>query len=825
MEKIVVIQDNIDSKQSKYVKWLNSTKTNDLTYMGAKSANLSILMQAGFPVPDAFCVTVNAFMDFMENIGCEKGNKENIEISKRILSAQISGELKSAILASYRLLKKKYGDKILIAVRSSALDEDSGQASYAGQYNSTLNVKAEDDLLEAVKLCWSSYFSARALVYRAKISKQNELAMAVLVQLMVPAEFSGVIFTVNPLNKSGRYLTMEMTKGLGDKLVSGEKTGDHVLVDKRTLKIVSFNKQRKHTELKSFDSLKDIDFKNLFKLAVKIEKLMKSPQDIEWAYAKERFWILQSRPITFFSVSNKHEIWSRANAGEILPDVVTPLTWSIFKPVLQLAGFFMSKSMLTLHWNWKHVNDKFPDSPKLFNGKAYMELTSVFAGFGSFPGVTPEILQKMLGFEFNLLQKEEMPLRCFRWHIMDIYRGIRYWLETLNITCSIVRKSERFTKGKKQEINCLKNDAGELLKTIKVLLADTAEVLGLHVQSTAMTFSAFGLIDSLVKKYIEPEAAQLFESALISDFNSISTVQQNIKIWELAQKIKNNHEIKKLIFKGHSMEDVLYSLRMCPSAGDIVKLWDEFIAQFGERSTQEFELAIAHWDEEACFILQMIRDVIVSDAKNPREKLEQQQCVCNDIINKILLRIKAKTASFDAWYFRRLLQFYRAGIPLRENLKYCVVAKFNLLRKIFLKLGLILKSKSMLLEPNDIFFLEYEEVRRVFDDFPAPELDIKSIVIMRKKQYDQNKHGLHPVVFFLRNEEIIPVTTHQGAEGDVLCGIGCSYGQFTGPAYVLDSVLNNVDILSGHILVAPSIDPGLTPLFLTASGLVTEVGF
>ncbi|MFH1460526.1 MAG: PEP/pyruvate-binding domain-containing protein [Candidatus Omnitrophota bacterium] len=824
MERINISQVHMEFKQNRYIKWLKNATINDFASMGAKATNLSILMQTGFPIPDAFCINTDAFKDFITSLDIMNGDKENNQLSKKILSAPIPPEIRTVILGAYQLLKQKSGDKILVAVRSSALDEDCAQASYAGQYNSILNVKSEDELINALRQCWSSYFSSRVQAYRVQISKQNDLAMAVIVQLMISSELSGVVFTVNPLDKNDQCLSIEMARGLGDKLVSGEKTGDHLLVNKRTLKIVSINKERKHLNLNFSQNIKNFDLNPLFKLAVKIEKRMKSPQDIEWAYVKEKFWVLQSRPITYSAQLNNREIWTRANAGEILPDVVTPLTWSVFKPVLKLAGFFMSRSMLTLHWNWKHAHDKFPDSPQLFNGKAYMELTSVYAGFASFPGITADILHKMLGFEFNLLSKKELPLRSPRWQIMDIYRGICYWLEILNITNSLACRSRRFINKESSDIKNYKKDAKELLEAIRVLLSDTALVLGLHVQSTAMTFSAFGLIDALVKKIVDYQTTQLFESALISDFNSISTVQQNIAIWELAQKIKNNAIIKKAVFEKPTMKEVLNSLQMNPAARDIVKLWEEFIAQFGERSTQEFELAVAHWNENADFILQTIRDIIASDTQNPREKLQQQQLICNDVIQKTRLQIKEKCSYLDSWCFSRLLEFYKKGIPLRENLKYCVVTKFNLLRRIFLELGVILKNKSLLLDPNDIFFLEHEEVRQVFDNLSDSVMDINSLVILRKKQYNQNKNSFHADLFFLQNGQVVPVATHLGEAENILCGIGCSHGQFTGPAYVLNSVLENVEVSSGHILVAPSIDPGLTPLFLTACGLVTEVG-
>ncbi len=236
------------------IKDLKDIKIEEIKIFGGKAANLGFLMNNGFNVPDGFCISTK-----IKKLDKETKN----EISKR-----------------YKTLKSK------VSVRSSATVEDAKNASFAGQFDTFLNIDSETKLFNSIKKCWNSTKSNRALSYIEDKNIEN-LNMAIIVQKMIDADFAGVIFTVNPIKKRG--MLIEVTKGLGDKLVSGEITPNTYAIDKKSFKI-------KNDVLK-FDFDTSI-IKKLSQTSLEIEKLYKFPQDIEFCIKGEKIFILQSRPIT-----------------------------------------------------------------------------------------------------------------------------------------------------------------------------------------------------------------------------------------------------------------------------------------------------------------------------------------------------------------------------------------------------------------------------------------------------------------------------------------------------------------------------------------------
>lgn len=269
----------------------------DINLVGGKGASLGKLTQAGISVPPGFVVTTSVYKEFY--------NQEmTIEIEEEILKA--FDELPS--------FAKATEGKKRVAVRSSAVAEDSTKNSWAGQLESYLNVTRED-LLDKVRECWNSIHSERALSYAAgQDLSEDQLAVAVVVQKMVESEVSGVMFTINPVTKNAGEMMIEAGFGLGEYLVQGMITPDNFLVDKSTLKVKSVDIQTQNRMLAYKDgitreigltpmmgsqqALSHSQVQELAKIGLEIEKHYGVPQDIEWALQKNKFYILQSRPIT-----------------------------------------------------------------------------------------------------------------------------------------------------------------------------------------------------------------------------------------------------------------------------------------------------------------------------------------------------------------------------------------------------------------------------------------------------------------------------------------------------------------------------------------------
>jgi len=306
------------------VKFNNKTCTH-IAWAGGKGASLARLMQSGFPVPPGFVVGAAAFEIFLQEneLGADievilkRVKHEDInlvdrasrEICALIEEVIVSAELEKEILEHFRKLKTKF-----VAVRSSATAEDSKTASWAGELETYLNV-TRGNIIESVKKCWVSLFTPRAIFYRfEKGLYQEKISVAVVVQKMIASEVSGVCFTVHPVTRDKGQMVIEACFGLGEALVSGQITPDTYVIHKKDLSILEVNvseqefamvrgaqgnvKKKLSLSEGRQQKLNGTQIQELVALCAQIEKHYRHPQDIEWAFAYGRPYILQSRPIT-----------------------------------------------------------------------------------------------------------------------------------------------------------------------------------------------------------------------------------------------------------------------------------------------------------------------------------------------------------------------------------------------------------------------------------------------------------------------------------------------------------------------------------------------
>jgi len=309
----------------KYIKDFKEISKRDLSIAGGKGANLGEMLKIGIPVPPGFVVLASAFERFLEetdinveikatwnriNIEDIESVEENSEIVRAlILKAKMPEDIENEILDAFKKLKAKY-----VAVRSSATAEDSKIDSWAGELETYLNTTKEN-LIENVKKCWASLYAPRALFYRAKRNLMNKkVSVAAVVQKMIQSEVSGVCFTVHPVTKDKNQMVIEACWGLGEILVQGKITPDSYVIEKSNLKILDINKNPQDKMIvRENDGTKTIEvpksknkkqklsgdqIKELAKICIKVENHYKDPQDLEWAFERNKFYIVQTRPIT-----------------------------------------------------------------------------------------------------------------------------------------------------------------------------------------------------------------------------------------------------------------------------------------------------------------------------------------------------------------------------------------------------------------------------------------------------------------------------------------------------------------------------------------------
>lgn len=323
------------NKKTAQILWFNEIRKTDIPVVGGKGANLGEMVYAKIPVPNGFVVTANAYYTFLEKTSLKhkiltelsgldvedskKLQAASARIKTAILASEFSSDLEQQIKTYYHELCGEY-DRY-VAVRSSATAEDLPDASFAGQQETYLNIKGWKSVATHVLKCWASLFEARAIFYRQTNNYSHlKVGIAVPVQLMVQSDYSGIMFTVNPLTNNTDEVSIETAFGLGQPVVSGEVTPDQYIVNKKTGKIVSryISKQTWQLTLngktpisKKYQQVQKISNKLIVELAevgMRIEDHYKRPQDIEYGIEDGKIYIVQSRPVTTLNQSSKEHL-------------------------------------------------------------------------------------------------------------------------------------------------------------------------------------------------------------------------------------------------------------------------------------------------------------------------------------------------------------------------------------------------------------------------------------------------------------------------------------------------------------------------------------
>jgi pyruvate,water dikinase len=310
-----------------YIVWLNEGEV-ARDQVGGKGASLSALAAAGFQVPPGFCVTAGAYRHFsvangldsrieaiIKGVDAAQPNsvaRASVEIEGLVAESPLPSDLQAAVTEAYRSLMARHD--MACAVRSSAVSEDSAAASFAGLYETYLNVRGEQDILDCLHRCYVSLWAERAVGYRVRNGGGHDEAMAVVIMGLVPADVSGIAFTAHPVTGSRDTVVINSSWGLGEAIVSGRVTPDSFLVTKGTWQIVEREIYPKtlathpdgsgttdvpvERSMQNQPSLTDDQVAQVAKLAAGVEAHYGSPQDVEWALAGGELYLLQARPIT-----------------------------------------------------------------------------------------------------------------------------------------------------------------------------------------------------------------------------------------------------------------------------------------------------------------------------------------------------------------------------------------------------------------------------------------------------------------------------------------------------------------------------------------------
>ena len=832
---------------------LREAGDNHLSLVGGKAFNLAKMIATGLPVPRGLCVTTMAFDLFLDSCprrtelsnllaqcsGDEIGRIADLsrEVRSCLAEVHVPEVVKDAALSAWREL----GRERSFAVRSSATVEDAAGMSFAGQFDSILNVRGADALLDAIKSCWLSLFSERALVYLARQQVPAEkVGMAVLVQEMVEADHAGVVFTADPLTGAADRFVVECVSGLGEGLVQGTVQPERMVVEKRTGRVLaspaddrsadSFVRANHVDAVRLADKavrapmLSSATLKNLCDLARQTERLFGSPQDIEWAQREGRVFVLQSRPITTKAPVRTWEdrqIWSNFNTGEVAPDVMAPITWSLWQSLL--GGVVLRSTSRLLGADARHA-----PLVGLVAGRLYFNANTPMAALKPFSFLLKSATDVGLALgggqveayrQVLALPPEDLPDLGFRWP-----KYILSWPRILfDLITHLPRQGEAWIarfKAQTDELVRVDVDAISTLELVRFCVRLIREPFkGVDLLYLVTPAAVLPVLHKACRSWLrEPEPALGYR--LFSALGGMPTAEAGLALWRLAVLARADRDTEAAVSSENNWPQIRDTLQRTESGQRFLAAWDTFMAEHGHHCRGELELFNARWSETPDYVLGVVRGYLRSIGQsNPLENQRQLADERERLTEQYRRRLKNP---IKRWIFSHSLRRAQKLAVFREELKNQGVRQFAFTRRVLLTLGQRLKEQGILSCPDDIFFLEISEIEPVATGNAS--FDWHERIALRRREYEKNlKLNPPPLVIgrFDPNAGSRPVAN---AGAKLLEGIAVSPGIVTGPARVILRADDHEQVLPGEILIAPFTDPAWSPYFITAAGMVVEQG-
>jgi rifampicin phosphotransferase len=807
---------------------LDAARLRDLPRVGGKAAHLGELIAAGLPVPAGFVVTTDAFQRFLQfdpragdSLKRLEHCQANYPAALRTTAAEVREELAAiavpddvADAVAAALADAPDG---VWAVRSSATSEDRMDASFAGQHDSFLNVRGCDAVIDAVKRCWLSLFSERAVAYRARKGiASDDAQMAVIVQQLVPADAAGVMFTKNPAGDSDTIL-IEAAFGLGEAVVQGKVTPDRIAVSRSGSQVA-----RRDPGLKPV--LDDETAGRLAKLGLKVERLFGAPQDIEWAQRDGRLFLLQSRPITSKAPVKSwddRQVWSNFNTGEVIPDVMAPISWSLWQAVGEgVIGRSISRQL--------GIDMRRAPPLGRVAGRLYFNVNTAMAALKPFPflrtgaiglfqaigGGPAEAYHRTLA-----IPAEDLPDLGFRWP-----KFILSWPRLLfDLVTHLPRQGEawlaRFTT---QTDELVRRDV-EALPTPELahlcvrLVRKPFEGVDLLCLTTPA--AALPVLRKAIRDWLgETEPAPGYR--LFSALGGMPTAEAGFALWRLATLAHADHDTDTAVGSEDEWAQVSARLRLTEPGRKFLAAWDAFMAEHGHHCRAELELFNARWAETPDYVLGVVRGYLRSIGQsNPLEHQRQLAGEREQLTEKWRQRLKNP---LKRWIFSRSLRRAQKLAVFREQLKNQGVRRIAFARHVLLALGRRLQEQGILSGRDDIFFLEVSEIEPVATGHAA--FNWRERIETRRWEYEANLKLTPPPLVIGKFDPHATIGPMANANTKLLEGTPSSPGVVTGRARVILRADDHEQVLAGEILVAPFTDPAWSPYFINAAGLVVEQG-
>jgi pyruvate,water dikinase len=826
--------------------------TGMLAIVGGKAGNLGEMSRVGLPVPPGFCVTTDAYRLATNDDGLRRilediaatAPTDTIALSAlsararaAILAMKMPPEVAAAVSEAYREL----GAAQPVAVRSSATAEDLPLASFAGQQDTYLNIVGSDAVVDAVHRCWASLWTDRAVSYRATNAiDPRSVQLAVVVQRMVDAVVAGVMFTANPVTGKRSETVIDASPGLGEAVVSGAVNPDHFVVSTATGEIVERRLGDKrlvitsivgggttHVTRDAADTycISDDQVRALVKLGARVAAHYGSPQDTEWAIDNNgQTWLTQARPVTTLfplpaaRATNGLRVYFCFSLAQGLHRPLTPMGLSI----LPVIGTSVARTY------GLPVADPLvgPSGVAQAAGRFFFDITTLMqhpVGREVFPRMLDVMEARSAVVLRHLRTDPRLPSSRSKWPFLRhmVRLALRFKVPI------VVARALLSPPATRRRLAELGSDlvrratppnnltSAERLEFVITMLGETVIPVMPQVMPAAIAgFASLGLAGKLLG-----DAAGSDLQGVLRSLPHNVTTEMDLALWRVATVIRRNVAEADLVRTTPAQElAALYKTSTLPPR--VQHELSAFLDKYGHRAVAEIDIGVPRWSEDPAHILGVLANYLRLDdpTRAPDAMFATGAAEAEKLVATLTARARQR-GRLRGLIVGFALDRARQLTGLRELPKYYLIIVLTMLRRELARIGAELSARDLIAAPDDVFFLTLRETRTAVGGE-----DMRDLVRQRREEYAYEMRRRHVPRVLLSDgtePETQLMTTRKG--DGALTGTPASAGSVTGQARViLDPVGAHLE--PGEILVAPSTDPGWTPLFLTAGGLVMEMG-
>jgi rifampicin phosphotransferase len=802
--------------------------------VGGKAVGLARLAILGLPVPPGFVVPVAIFEEFLNASGLLDRAREvtadpDPEAVKALKAQVLRTPLPVVLADEIRLAAALLGP--LLAVRSSAVDEDARRASFAGLYHTALGVSTVEELHVALRDCWASVFDVRVLCYCRKIGMKAHPAMAVVVQRLVAARTAGVVFTVNPHHGSSREMTVEAAWGLGEAVMGGHVVPDYYRIRRprrlpgpvlgrrarMPLDVLEENVREQDERLvcgaggvtwvpvpeadRLRRKLNRDQLSKLACLALRVEVESGSPEDLEWAIDQAgRIYFLQARPVTTSPGPHRPGdiLWTRRFIGERWTSPATPLGWSLIAPLLEWFIAYPDTSS-------RHLGSG--AALRLVGGVPYVNAT-VFRHLAfKLPGTPPpRFMMEMLPPDeersFTGRFTASPDLWVYASILRETWREKRWerfrWNPLTNHQAweSLERRLARELPALERPVASSSEDALDRARKGMELAREYVKV---HIASLLFANLLFQVTGNVIRLWAGARGEQLASEILTCPEENL-TLTTNRDIWKLAQIGAAS---------GAGLSEVP------PPGTPFGDAFASCLSRHGYRSEATWEIMSPRWVERPERLLELLKRSVQTGTGDPRVRASERAALARAATQAIDHEV---TGPVRRALLHRLVDLTRKYLLLRENQRYRFERLLFVVKRSYVVVGEDLAERGLLEHAEQIRFLTADEVVATLDGALDEKL-VRDTVARRTAEMEAWEASCPPD--FLLGDEALPPPVPGSRR---LVGLGTSPGVARGRVHVLRHADDSLRLRGGEILVARAIEPGQTPLLLLARGLVLELG-